>query len=206
MPLPTLLDMRGITKVFPGVRALDSVDFDLHGGEIHALVGENGAGKSTLLRVLGGVHAHGSYDGEVRLDDRVRRFRSVGDAEVAGVAVVYQELSLVGPLSVAENVVLGHEPRRFGVVDRTAMYAAAERALHALHVTLDVERPVEQLGLGRQQLVEIAKALARDARVLVLDEPTAALTSGEAESLFEVLDRLRSRGIGIVYVSHRLAE
>jgi D-xylose transport system ATP-binding protein len=203
---PPLLHMRRIGKTFPGVRALDGVDFDLHPGEIHALVGENGAGKSTLLRVLGGVHAHPSYEGELILDGTVRRFGSVRDAEAAGIAVVYQELSLVPPLTVAENIVLGHEPRRFGVIDRGAMHQRAARALDALHVDVGVDTPVERLGLGRQQLVEIAKALARDARVLVLDEPTAALTTSEVAALVEVLDRLRARGIAIVYVSHRLAE
>jgi D-xylose transport system ATP-binding protein len=201
-----LLEMRGITRTFPGVRALDGVDFDLRGGEIHALVGENGAGKSTLLRVLGAVHAYPTYQGDVLVDGAVRRFRSVRDAEAAGIAVVYQELSLVAPLTVAENIVLGHEPRRFGVVDAVVMRECATRAMAALHVALDVDTPVERLGLGRQQLVEIAKALARDARVLVLDEPTAALTSGEVDALFEVLNRLRARGIGIIYVSHRIAE
>ena len=160
-----LLEMRGIGKTFPGMRALDRVDFDLRAGEIHALVGENGAGKSTLLRVLGGVHAHPSYTGEVLLDGEVRRFRSVRDAEVAGIALVYQELSLVAPLTVAENIVLGHEPRRFGAVDRRTMRDRAARALQGLHVTVDLDTPVERLGVGRQQLVEIAKALARDARV-----------------------------------------
>jgi D-xylose transport system ATP-binding protein len=202
-----LLEMRGIGKTFPGVRALDGVDFDLRAGEIHALVGENGAGKSTLLRVLGGVHAHPSYTGEVRLSGQVLRCRSVRDAEAAGIAVVYQELSLVAPLSVAENIVLGHEPRRrFGAVDRHTMRDRAARALQVLHVTVDPDTPVERLGLGRQQLVEIAKALARDARVLVFDEPTAALTTGEVESLFEALQRLRAQGIAIAYVSHRLGE
>jgi D-xylose transport system ATP-binding protein len=205
-PSRPLLQMRGIGKTFPGVRALDGVDFDLRAGEIHALVGENGAGKSTLLRVLGGVHAHPSYTGEVRLAGQVLRCRSVRDAEAAGIAVVYQELSLVAPLSVAENIVLGHEPRRFGVVDRRTMRDRAARALQGLHVTVDLDTPVERLGLGRQQLVEIAKALARDARVLVFDEPTAALTTGEVESLFEALQRLRAQGIAIAYVSHRLGE
>jgi D-xylose transport system ATP-binding protein len=201
-----LLEMRGITVTFPGVRALDGVDFDLRAGEVHALVGENGAGKSTLLRVLGGVHAHPAYGGEVLMDGAVRRFRSVRDAETAGIAVVYQELSLVAPLTVAENVVLGHEPQRRGLVDRTTMRERATRAMAALHVAVDLDSPVERLGLGRQQLVEIGKALARDARVLVLDEPTAALPTSEADALFEVLTRLRARGIGILYVSHRLAE
>jgi D-xylose transport system ATP-binding protein len=206
MTTPPLLAMRGITKTFPGVRALDGVDFDLRGGEIHALVGENGAGKSTLLRVLGGAHPYPTYDGEVAIDGRVRRFRSVHDGEASGVAVVFQELSLVGPLSVAENIVLGHEPHRFGILDREATRTHAARALAALHATLDVGVPVERLGLGAQQLVEIAKALARDARVLVLDEPTATLTTSEVEALFEVLVHLRERGIGVVYVSHRLNE
>ena len=198
--------MRAVTKAFPGVRALDGVDFDLRAGEIHALVGENGAGKSTLLRVLGGVHAHPSYEGDVLVDGVVCRFRSVRDAETAGIAVVYQELSLIPTLTVAENIVLGREPRRFGVVDRAAMRDRATHAMAALHVGLDLETPVERLGLGRQQLVEVGKALAREARVLVLDEPTAALTSSEADALFQVLGRLRARGIGIVYVSHRLGE
>ncbi len=204
-PVP-LLEMRRIGKSFPGVRALDAVDFSLRAGEIHALVGENGAGKSTLLKVLGGVHPHGSYDGEVRVDGALRGFRSVRDAEAAGIAVVHQELSLVGPLTVAENIVLGHEPRRFGVVDRAAVRDRASRALDGLHAAVDPETPVDRLGLGRQQVVEIAKALARNARLLVLDEPTAALTTGEVEALFELLGRVRARGIGIVYVSHRLAE
>ena len=198
--------MQRIGKSFPGVRALDAVDFSLRAGEIHALVGENGAGKSTLLKVLGGVHPHGSYDGEVRVDGALRGFRSVRDAEAAGIAVVHQELSLVGPLTVAENIVLGHEPRRFGVVDRAAVRDRASRALDGLHAAVDPETPVDRLGLGRQQVVEIAKALARNARLLVLDEPTAALTTGEVEALFELLGRVRARGIGIVYVSHRLAE
>jgi D-xylose transport system ATP-binding protein len=201
-----LLSMHGISKTFPGVRALDDVDFDLQTGEIHALVGENGAGKSTLLRVLGGAHPAGSFDGRFTVDGRPARFRSVRDAEAAGIAVVYQELSVVGPLSVAENIALGREPSRFGVIDRESVRNVAARAAEALHVTFDLEAPVERLGVGRQQLVEIAKALARDARILVLDEPTAALTDADVDSLFEVLRRLRARGIGIIYVSHRLAE
>jgi D-xylose transport system ATP-binding protein len=201
-----LLQLRGITKTFPGVRALDGVDFDVSRSEVHALVGENGAGKSTLLKVLSAVYPFGTYQGTLSIDGRPRQFRHTRDAETAGVAVVYQELSLVGPLTVAENICLGHEPARAGVIRRDAMCVVARAALDALHASIDVDVPVEQLGIGHQQLVEIAKALARDARMLVLDEPTAALSDKDADALLEMLRRLRQRGLAIVYVSHRLHE
>jgi len=213
----TLLEMRGITKVFPGVRALDGVSFDLHAGEIHALVGENGAGKSTLMKILAGVYPH--YDGEVLLGGEPRRFASIAEAAAAGIAVVHQELSLVGDLSVGENIFLGREPRAFGVIRFEELHSRAMAVLSELNLALDAHVPVAHLGIGQQHLVEIAKALSDvvdrgaaataaplRARILVLDEPTAALTESEAETLFAILERLRARGAGIIYISHKLDE
>ena len=201
-----LLEMRGIGKQFPGVRALDGVDFTVIPGEIHALVGENGAGKSTLLKILGGSYPTGTFTGELKMDGHPCRFTSVADAERAGLAVVHQELSLVGPLTVAENVTLGHEPRTAGVVRRDTARVVARDALALLHADIDPDVTVERLGIGHQQMVEIAKALARKARLLVLDEPTAALSDADADVLLRLLERLRAQGLGIVYVSHRLDE
>jgi D-xylose transport system ATP-binding protein len=198
--------MLDITKTFPGVRALDGVTFDLREGELHALVGENGAGKSTLMKVLGGVYPHGSYGGEVRLDGEVQRFASVRDAENAGIAVIYQELSLVKEMTIGENIFLGREPRRFGVVRWDELYSRAGRLLDELHLKLDPRTHVGHLGIGQQQLVEIAKALSHEARILVLDEPTAALTDTEVETLFGIINSLRARRVGMIYISHKLDE
>jgi D-xylose transport system ATP-binding protein len=198
--------MRDISKRFPGVLALDRVSFDLHAGEVHALCGENGAGKSTLMNILGGVYAHGTYDGEIRVEGEVQRFHGVRESEDRGIAVVHQELSLVPELSIAENIYLGREPRRFGVIQTEALYSRAQRMLAELRLQLEPHVPVGYLGIGQQHLVEIAKALARNARILVLDEPTAALTDREAEVLFAILGRLREAGAGIVYISHKLGE
>src|SRR5437667_1247679 len=201
-----LLDMRSITKSFPGVKALDGVSLDLNKGEIHALVGENGAGKSTLIKILAGVYPHPEYGGEITLDGSARHFANVRDAENAGIAVIYQELSLVKDLSVAENICLGHEPRRFGVINWEELYSRAQTLLNDLHLRIDPLTPVRNLGIGQQQLVEIAKALSQDARILVLDEPTAALTDAEVETLFEILNNLRARGVAMIYISHKLDE
>jgi D-xylose transport system ATP-binding protein len=201
-----LLEMRDITKSFPGVRALDGVSFDLHAGELHALVGENGAGKSTLMKVLGGVYPFGSYGGEVVIDGGVRRFTSVRDAENAGIAVIFQELSLIKGLTIGENIFLGREPRRFGIIRWEELYSRAQKLLDELNLTLDPRTPVGHLGIGQQQLVEIAKALSQEARILVLDEPTAALTGEEVETLFRILRDLRARGVGMIYISHKLDE
>jgi D-xylose transport system ATP-binding protein len=200
------LEMRNITKTFPGVRALDGVTFDLDAGEFHALVGENGAGKSTLMKVLGGVYPYPQYGGEILLDGQERRFGSVRDAEAAGIAVIYQELSLVKEMSIAENIFLGRAPRRFGVIDWEAISSRAQQLLEELHLKIDPRTPVDHLGIGQQQLVEIAKALSHDARILVLDEPTAALTDAEVETLFGILNNLRARGVGMIYISHKLKE
>jgi len=201
-----LLEMRGISKTFPGVRALDRVSFDLRSGEVHALVGENGAGKSTLMKILAAVHPGGSYDGEILVDGEVRHFHGVREAEKAGIAVVHQELSLVSDMTVAENIFLGREPRRFGIIQREALFSNAQAILDQLHLRLRPDVPVGHLGIGQQHLVEIAKALSREARILILDEPTAALTDTEAEILFGILERLRTRGVGMVYISHKLDE
>jgi ABC-type sugar transport system ATPase subunit len=201
-----LLEMRNITKTFPGVRALDGVSFDLYEGDFHALVGENGAGKSTLMKVLGGVYPYPQYGGEIILDGEPRRFSSVRDAEAAGIAVIYQELSLVKEMSIGENIFLGREPRRFGIIQWEDLYSRARKLLDELHLPLDPRTPVGHLGIGQQQLVEIAKALSQEARILVLDEPTAALTDAEVETLFGILDKLLARGVGMIYISHKLNE
>ena len=201
-----LLEMRGITKSFPGVRAVDGVTFDLFPGEIHALVGENGAGKSTLMKVLGGVYPYGSYDGEILIDGEARSFHRVRDAEEAGIAIIFQELSIIKDLNIGENIFLGREPRRFGIINWEELYSRAHKLLDDLHLPLDPRTPIGELGIGQQQLVEIAKALSQQARILVLDEPTAALTDAEAETLFQILDKLRKRGVGMIYISHKLDE
>jgi D-xylose transport system ATP-binding protein len=201
-----LLEMRDITKQFPGVRALDGVTFDLRAGEIHALVGENGAGKSTLMKILGGVYPSGDYGGEIFINGEPVKFSGIRDAERAGIAVIYQELSLVPEMTVGENIFLGREPRSFGIIRWSALYARAARLLEDLHLSINPRTPVARLGIGQQQLVEIAKALSQNARILILDEPTAALTDAEVETLFSILEKLRARGVGMVYISHKLNE
>jgi len=204
--MTTLLEMRNITKSFPGVRALDGVSFDLNTGEIHALVGENGAGKSTLIKILAGVYPHPEYGGQIVLEESERRFPNIRAAEQAGIAVIYQELSLVKDLSVAENIFLGREPRRFGIINWSELYSRAQKLLNELHLPIDPRAPVRNLGIGQQQLVEIGKALSQEARILVLDEPTAALTDAEVETLFGILRGLRERGVAMIYISHKLDE
>ncbi len=201
-----LLEMRDITKTFPGVRALDGVSFDLRAGELHALVGENGAGKSTLMKVLGGVYPHGSYGGEIFIDGKAQRFAGVREAEAVGIAVIFQELSLVREMTVGENIFLGREPRRFGIICREELYSRAGKLLENLRLTVDPRTSIGELGIGQQQLVEIAKALSQEARILVLDEPTAALADAEVETLFRILTDLRARGVGMIYISHKLDE
>ncbi len=201
-----LLEMKSITKSFPGVRALDGVSFNLQSSEIHALVGENGAGKSTLIKILAGVYPHPEYGGEIVLDGSERRFASVRDSEKAGIAVIYQELSLVKELNFAENIFLGREPRRFGIINGEELYSRAQKLLDELQLQIDPRTPVINLGIGQQQLVEIAKALSQNARILVLDEPTAALTDTEVETLFRILTDLRARGVAMIYISHKLDE
>jgi D-xylose transport system ATP-binding protein len=201
-----LLELRAITKEFPGVRALDGVSFDLGEGEVHALCGENGAGKSTLIKILCGFYPSGSYGGEILLSGQPVHFRSLKAAESHGIALIAQELALVPELSVAENLVLGHEPVRHGLIDWDAVAKNAQTALARVGLDVDPDRPVKELGIGQQQMVEIAKALAKDARILVLDEPTAALTEADAQRLLAVIGELRARGVSSIYISHRLEE
>ncbi|MBK8231966.1 MAG: sugar ABC transporter ATP-binding protein [Candidatus Eisenbacteria bacterium] len=201
-----LLELRRIAKSFPGVRALDGVSFDLRPGEIHALCGENGAGKSTLIKVLCGYFPHGTFSGEIRLRGAEMRFRGLRAAEEQGIALIAQELALVPKLSVAENLLLGREPLRHGIIDRGALRASAVRALTRVGLEVDPDAPVEELGIGQQQMVEIARALEKRATILVLDEPTAALADRDAGRLFDLLRELRRGGVSSVYISHRLEE
>ena len=201
-----LLEMRQITKEFPGVKALDGVEFDLSASEFHALVGENGAGKSTLMKVLSGVYPSGTYGGEIVVEGQIQQFKNIRDAENAGVAIIFQELSLVKELTVGENIFLGKEPSRFGIINRSELYQKASKLLKDLHLQIDPRTSVGNLGIGQQQLVEIAKALSQDAKILVLDEPTAALTESEVETLFTILRKLKDRGVGMIYISHKLDE
>jgi D-xylose transport system ATP-binding protein len=201
-----ILEMKNITKEFPGVKALDDVNLDLFEGEFHSLVGENGAGKSTLMKVLSGVYPYGTYEGEIRVNGEEKRFTTIREAEVAGIAIIFQELSLVKELTVGENIFLGREPAKFGIINWTEIYQKSSKLLKELNLKINPKTEVGSLGIGQQQLVEIAKALSQNAKILVLDEPTAALTESEVEILFEIVRDLKKRGVGMIYISHKLDE
>jgi ribose transport system ATP-binding protein len=204
---PPLLEMSGITKRFPGVVALADVSLHLRRGEVLALTGENGAGKSTLIKVLGGAHVPDG--GQIRVDGQAVRFRSVRDAKQAGIALIHQELMLAPNLDVAGNVFLGNEGGSLGLLRplrRQAMWKATAALLQRVGLVHPPETPVARLTVGEMQMVEIAKALAQNARIIIMDEPTSSLTAGESEKLFQIIRQLRSEGIGIVYISHRMEE
>ena len=201
-----LLEVRGLEKSFPGVRALSGVSFDVNAGEVHALLGENGAGKSTLIKIVSGVYQPDA--GEILIDGRATRFATPEEAKRAGVATIYQELLLFPELTVAENIFLGHAPcARGGRIDWRAMRAEAEALLASLEIDdLAADQIVGALSVGHRQRVEILRALSHDARILIMDEPTAALTESDVKRLFDIVRKLKSRGVGIVYISHRLDE
>ncbi|HTF09879.1 MAG TPA: ATP-binding cassette domain-containing protein, partial [Asanoa sp.] len=200
-----VLEVRAVTKRFPGVRALDAVDMAVLPGEVHALVGENGAGKSTLIKVLTGVYQ--ADDGEVLYRGERVSFARPLDAQRAGISTIYQEVNLVPLMSVARNLFLGREPRtRFGLLDIGRMNRDAAETLGRYGIDVDVTRPLRSTSLGTQQMVALARAVAIDAKVLVMDEPTSSLEPREVRTLFDVVRRLREQGLAVVYVSHRLDE
>lgn len=199
-----VLQVSQVSKSFPGVRALRDVDFGLRSGEVHALVGENGAGKSTLIKVMTGVYTADS--GEVRFAGEPVRFGSPLDAQHAGISTIYQEINLVPMMSVARNLFLGREPRRYGIIDSARMRRDAERILRDYGVRANMSQPLGSLSLGAQQMVAIARAIQINARVVIMDEPTSSLEQREVETLFGVIKRLREEGLAIVYVSHRMEE
>ena len=197
--------MRHIRKSFPGLVALDDVDFDLRKSEVHVLLGENGAGKSTLVKILGGAYQKDA--GEITLDDRKVEIKNPRHAHQAGIAFIHQEFNLIPHLSVGENILLGREPMKIGaIIDQTAIFREAEKALRDLGVGIDVRQPIYELSVAQQQIVEVAKALSLEARILIMDEPTSALTEHEIQSLFATIRKLKQRGVGIIYISHRLDE
>ncbi|MDP5276295.1 xylose ABC transporter ATP-binding protein [Chengkuizengella axinellae] len=201
------LEMKQITKEFPGVKALDEVTFKVSKGEVHALCGENGAGKSTLMKVLSGLYPEGTYEGEILVDGEKKAFTNIRDAEEAGIAIIYQELAMVRGMTVAENLFLGNEPQKLGVIQWDYVYSETEKWL--AQVGLEGIRPDQitgELGIGQQQLIEIAKALSKNANILILDEPTAALTEKEVEILLNILREFKKRGVTCIYISHKLNE
>ena len=199
-----LVRMSGITKQFGGVTVLREVQFEARGGEVHVLAGENGAGKSTLIKILAGIHT--DFAGRIEYNGREARPRTPLEANALGVAVIHQELSLIGPMSVADNIFLGRTPAKAGLVRDATQQEAARHWIRQLGLDLDVRRPVEQFPIAIQQLLEIAKALSQDAKVIVMDEPTSALNAPEVETLFALIRSLKQRGCGIVYISHKLEE
>ncbi|WP_417510800.1 ATP-binding cassette domain-containing protein [Microbacterium sp.] len=202
----TVLRMSGITKRFRGVTALNDVSFAVRRGEVHAICGENGAGKSTLMEILSGVHPHGTFDGTIRFDGRDMQFRSLPESESEGIVIVHQELAIVPQLSIAENIFLGHEMTKFGLVDDKHTHARAAELMARVGLHESPATRTSELGIGKQQLVEIAKALAKDVKLLILDEPTAALGRDDSERLMALIDRFRSQGITCVLISHKLHE
>jgi putative multiple sugar transport system ATP-binding protein len=202
----TILEMRGITKTFPGVNALDNVNLVVRAGEIHGVVGENGAGKSTLMKVLSGVYPHGDYSGEIYFQGRECKFRDIADSEKAGIVIIHQELALVPLLSVAENIFLGNEPVKNGIIDWHATFTRTRALLKKVGLKESPNTLITDLGVGKQQLVEIAKALSKEVKLLILDEPTASLNESDSDALLALLREFRANGISSILISHKLNE
>ncbi|MEW6179780.1 MAG: sugar ABC transporter ATP-binding protein [Chloroflexota bacterium] len=201
-----LLEMRNITKEFPGVRALDNVSFIVKEGEIHCLVGENGAGKSTLMKILSGVYPYGEYEGEILINGEIKRFTTIRDSENAGIAIIYQELALVPEMTVYENIFLGNEIRNGFVIDWNETIKKSVNVLQKVKLNINPQIKVKDLGVGKQQLVEIAKALSRNARILILDEPTSALNEVDSQNLLNLLRDLKEQGVTCILITHKLKE
>ena len=201
-----ILEMKNITKVFPGVKALDDVNLKVRRGEIHCLVGENGAGKSTLMKVLSGVYGYGTYTGDILFDGEVQRFKGIADSEEKGIAIIYQELALIPELSVYENIYFGHEIMKGNQIDWNETIVKAGEMLRKVRLNIDPSTKIKNLGVGNQQLVEIAKALSKDVKLLILDEPTASLNEDDSENLLELLKQLKRNGVTCIMISHKLKE
>ncbi len=201
-----ILEMQGISKNFTGVKALSDVNFTVEAGEIHALVGENGAGKSTLMKVLSGVYPHGSYEGAILYDGEERRFRDINDSEALGIIIIHQELALIPLMSIAENIFIANPPSRFGIIDRGAVYRRTRELLAKVGLDEAPDTLITNIGVGKQQLVEIAKALSKEVRLLILDEPTASLNEKDSQALLDLLVEFRAHGISSILISHKLNE
>ena len=199
-----ILKMTGIDKRFSGVHALKGVDFDLYAGEVHALMGENGAGKSTLMKVLCGIHAYDS--GTIEYFGKKVKFASIAESQAAGISIIHQELNMMNHLTVAQNIYIGREPMKCGFIDDKKMETDAKELFKRIGVRIDPSVKLGSLTVGRQQMVEIAKAVSHDSKLLILDEPTAALTQPEVEDLFRIMHDLQHKGIGMIYISHRMDE
>ena len=201
-----ILEMKNIVKEFPGVKALNNVSFQVAQGEIHCLVGENGAGKSTLMKVLSGVYRHGEYSGDIILNGATQKFSNISDSEKAGVAIIYQELALIPEMTVYENIFLGHEIRKGFLIDWNETIKRATEALKRVKLDVNPAAKVKELGVGKRQLIEIAKALSKNVKLLILDEPTAALNENDSENLLNLIRDLKSNGVTCVLISHKLKE
>ncbi|BCW81938.1 MULTISPECIES: multiple monosaccharide ABC transporter ATP-binding protein [Micrococcaceae] len=203
---PVILEMRSITKEFPGVKALSNVSLRVKAGEIHAICGENGAGKSTLMKVLSGVYPYGSYDGDIVYQGQVQQFRDIRASEHAGIVIIHQELALIPELSIMENIFLGNEPTKRGIIDWGEARLRSLDLLARVGLRDDPDTPIKEIGVGKQQLVEIAKALNKSVKILILDEPTAALNESDSQHLLDLMLGLKAKGITSIIISHKLNE